>query len=96
MWEAYLPRTLPHAQLKFRLHYAPKIPISSRVQPVSPTGIDRMGYYLGSFLEISALRTDCNDLEPRPLVVNSRRRVTKCILEFTKRLFHKISTTGPR
>ena len=52
MWEAYLPRTLPHAQLKCRLHYAPKIPISSRVQPVSPTGIDRMGYYLGPVVEI--------------------------------------------
>ena len=50
MWEAYLPRTLPHAQLKYRLHYAP---ISSRVQPVSPTGIDRMGYYLGPDVEFS-------------------------------------------
>ena len=53
MWEAYLPRTLPHAQLKYRLHYALKIPISSRVQPVSPTGIDRMGYYLGPDVEFS-------------------------------------------
>ena len=53
MWEAYLPRTLPHAQLKYRLHYAPKIPISSRVQPVSPTDIDRMGYYLGPDVEFS-------------------------------------------
>ena len=31
---------------------SPKIPISSRVQPVSPTGIDRMGYYLGPVEEI--------------------------------------------
>ena len=53
MWEVYLPRTLPHAQLKCRLHYAPKIPISSQVQPVSPTGIDRMGYYLGPVVEFS-------------------------------------------
>ena len=52
MWEAYLPRTLPHAQLKCRLYNAPKIPISSRLQPVSPTGIDRMGYYLGPVVEI--------------------------------------------
>ena len=52
MWEGYLPRTLPHAQLKCRLHYAPKIPISSQVQLVSPTGINRIGYYLGPVVEI--------------------------------------------
>ena len=25
MWEAYVPRNLPHAQLQSRLHYAPKL-----------------------------------------------------------------------
>ena len=46
-------RNLPHAQLQCRLHYTPKIPIFSPVQPVSPTSIDRMGYYLGPIVEFS-------------------------------------------
>ena len=52
VWEAYLARNLPHAQLKCRLHYSSKKPIFSPVQPVSPTSIDRMGYYLGPLVEI--------------------------------------------
>ena len=33
------------------LHYSSKIPICSGVQPVLPTSIDRMGYYLGPIVE---------------------------------------------
>ena len=31
--------------------YSSKMPISSQIQPVSPTNIDRMGYYLGPIVE---------------------------------------------
>ena len=49
MWEAYLARNLPHAQLKCRLYYSSKMPIFSPVHPVSPTS---MGYYLDPVVEI--------------------------------------------
>ena len=38
--------------LQCRLHNTPKMPIFSPVQPVLPTSVDRMGYYLGPVVEI--------------------------------------------
>ena len=58
LWETYLPRNLPHAQLKYSASELASLFIkNANFQPSSAslayTSIDRMGYYLGPIVKFS-------------------------------------------